>query len=93
MIVMKFWEGMVLSLSSFLFGIILAYVHVFFTSGSLFKPVLKGWSVLYPDFKLTPFIDAYQVAILFFLAVVPYLVATIIPAWRAAITEPDMVMR
>ena len=29
-ILMKFWEGMVVSLSSFLAGIILAYIHVFF---------------------------------------------------------------
>jgi ABC-type lipoprotein release transport system permease subunit len=92
-ILMKFWEGMTVSLSSFLSGIILAYVHVFFTSGVLFEPVLKGWSVLYPAFKLTPFIDAYQVATLFFLTVVPYTAATIIPSWRAATIDPDAVMR
>ncbi len=41
-ILMKFWEGMAVSLSAFLAGIILAYVHVFFASSSLFEPVLKG---------------------------------------------------
>lgn len=92
-ILMKFWEGAVISLSSFFAGIILAYVHVFFTSSSLFKPVLMGWSVLYPEFRLTPFIDAYQVATLFFLVVLPYTVATIVPSWRAATVDPDSVMR
>jgi lipoprotein-releasing system permease protein len=92
-ILMKFWEGVVLSLSSFLLGIVLAYVHVFFTSSILFEPVLKGWSVLYPDFKLVPFIDAYQISTLFFLTVMPYTVATIIPSWRAATVDPDSVMR
>ena len=38
---MKFWEGLVVSLSSFLMGLVLAYVHVFFTSFMLFEPVLK----------------------------------------------------
>jgi lipoprotein-releasing system permease protein len=90
---MKFWEGLVVSLSSFLMGIVLAYVHVFFTSFMLFEPVLKGWAVLYPAFKITPFIDGAQVASLFFLTVVPYTVATIIPSWRAAIVDPDSVMR
>ncbi len=90
---MKFWEGLVVSLSSFLMGIVLAYVHVFFTSFILFEPVLKGWAVLYPEFKITPFIDGSQVASLFFLTVVPYTVATIIPSWRAAIVDPDSVMR
>ncbi len=92
-IVMKFWEGMVISLSSFLTGILFAYVHVFFTSSILFEPALKGWAVLYPQFKLVPFIDASQVATLFFLTVVPYTVATIIPSWRAATVDPDAVMR
>ena len=92
-ILMKFWEGLVISLSSFLAGIILAYIHVFLASSILFEPVLKGWAVLYPQFKLTPFIDASQVAALFFLTVFPYTVATIIPSWRAATVDPDSVMR
>jgi ABC-type lipoprotein release transport system permease subunit len=66
---------------------------VFFTSSFLFEPALKGWAVLYPRFKAVPFIDPFQLAILSFLAVVPYLVATIIPAWRAATVDPDSVMR
>lgn len=92
-ILMKFWEGTVISLTSFLAGMILAYLHVFFSSAALFEPVLKGWAVLYPQFRLLPHINAYQVATLFFLTVVPYTTATIIPTWRAAIVDPDSVMR
>jgi len=92
-ILMKFWEGTVISLTSFLTGLIFAYVHVFFSSAALFEPVLKGWAVLYPQFRLVPFINAYQVATLFFLTVVPYTTATIVPTWRAAIVDPDSVMR
>ena len=92
-ILMKFWEGMTISLSSFLSGIILAYFHVFLTSSVLFEPALKGWAVLYPQFKLTPFIDASQIVTLFFLTVVPYTVATIVPSWRAATVDPDSIMR
>ena len=90
---MKFWEGMVVSLSSFFIGVILAYFHIFYASATFFEPVLKGWSVLYPDFRLTPFISGYQIAILFFFTVIPYTVATIIPAWRAATIDPDVIMR
>ncbi len=92
-ILMKFWEGMVVSLTSFLSGALLAYGHVFFASSVLFEPALKGWAVLYPQFKPIPFIDASQLAALFFLTVVPYTVATIIPSWRAATVDPDSVMR
>ena len=92
-LLMKFWEGAVISLSSFLAGILLAYVHVFFTPVLLFGPVLKGWSTLYPEFRLVPFIDPFQIATLFSLTVVPYTVATIIPSWHAATIDPDSVMR
>jgi ABC-type lipoprotein release transport system permease subunit len=92
-IAVKAYEGLLVSLFSFTTGILAAYGHVFFFSAFLFVPALKGWSVLYPSFRITPFIDPYQVAVLFFLTVVPYTVATIIPSWRAAIIDPDSVMR
>jgi ABC-type lipoprotein release transport system permease subunit len=92
-LLVKFWEGAAVSLSSFLMGILLAYVHIFLTSSVLFEPVLKGWAVLYPSFKLTPFINAYQLATLFFLTVIPYTTATIVPSWRSATIDPDSVMR
>ncbi len=92
-IAMKSWEGIAVSLSAFLIGLSLAYVHVFFTSGTLFEPVLKGWAVLYPRFHPVPFIDPYQVATLFFLTVAPYTVATVIPSWGAATIDPDTIMR
>ncbi len=89
----KIWEGLVVSLSAFSTGVLLGYAHVFFTGARLFEPVLKGWAVLYPQFKLIPFIDGSQLVSLFFLSVVPYAVATVIPSWRAAIVDPDTVMR
>jgi len=92
-ILMKFWEGAIVSLSAFFGGVILAYVHVFFTGSLVFEPALKGWSSLYPNFDLTPFINAEQLTTLFFLTVVPYTVATIVPIWRAATIDPDSAMR
>jgi ABC-type lipoprotein release transport system permease subunit len=90
---MKLWEGAVLSLSAFLIGYLAAYLHVFQFSAGLFEPVLKGWAVLYPDFRPVPFVDGIQLATLFFFTVFPYTVATIIPIWRSAVADPDAVMR
>ncbi len=90
---MKFWEGAIISLSSFMLGYLAAYLHIFYSSAALFEPVLKGWAVLYPEFQLLPLVDGIQIATLFFFTVLPYTVATIIPIWRAAITDPDTVMR
>lgn len=92
-LLLKFWEGIVISLTAFLLGTVLAYGHVFFLSAPLFAQALKGWSVIYPSFQLVPVVDAYQLAVLFFLTVVPYTTATIIPCWRAATIDTDAAMR
>lgn len=90
---MKFWEGLLISLTAFLTGFVAAYLHVFYWGATLFEPVLKGWSVLYPRFQLAPQIDGLSLATLFFFTVVPYTVAVMVPIWRAATTDPDAVMR
>lgn len=92
-LLLKFWEGMVISLTAFLLGTVLAYGYVFFLSAPLFSQALKGWSIIYPRFQLVPVVDAYQLAVLFFLTVVPYTTATVIPCWRAATIDPDAAMR
>jgi lipoprotein-releasing system permease protein len=90
---MKFWEGFVISLTSFLGGILLAYCHVYFFGATLFGPALKGWSVIYPEFRLVPFIEPYQIATLMAVTVIPYIASTIIPSWKASITDPDEIVR
>lgn len=90
---MKFWEGAVVSLTAFFVGVILAYLHVFLLSSVVFEAALKGWSTLYPQFQLTPFVNAAQLTTLFFLTVVPYTTATVVPIWRAATLDPDTAMR
>lgn len=90
---MKVWEGLLISLTAFLLGFIAAYIHVFHFGAAVFEPILKGWSVLYPKFALLPAVDGLQVATLFFFTVFPYTAAVLVPIWRAAITDPDAVMR
>ena len=92
-LLMKFWEGAVISLTAYLSAVLLAYVHVFFLSASLFEHTLKGWSVLFPKYRLVPALDGYQLTVLFFLTVLPYTAATLVPSWRAATVDPDAAMR
>jgi ABC-type lipoprotein release transport system permease subunit len=90
---MKLWEGVLLSATAFLAGYGLAWLHVFYWGAPLFEPVLKGWSVLYPRFTVAPDVDSAQIATLFFLTVLPYVAATLVPVWRAATLDPDEVIR
>jgi ABC-type lipoprotein release transport system permease subunit len=90
---MKFWEGACVSLVGYLLGVTLGYAHVFVFDSAVFEPALKGWSVLYPEFRLTPVIEFSDLGVLFALTVLPYTAATVVPSWKASVAEPDMVMR
>lgn len=92
-LVMKFWEGIVVSLTAFLLGAIAGFVHVFFLDATVLAHIIKGWSVLFPELRLRPHVDVYQLLTLGFLTIVPYVASTVIPSWKAAVTDPETVMR
>jgi ABC-type lipoprotein release transport system permease subunit len=92
-LLLKFWEGFVISVTALLLGLIIAYCHVFYGQAGLLAVVLKGWSVLFPQFHLVPYIDVYQLCTLAVITVAPYMASTLIPSWKAAVTDPDSVMR
>jgi ABC-type lipoprotein release transport system permease subunit len=92
-LLVKFWEGVVVSLTAFAVGALAAYAHVYLGHAALLRPALEGWSALYPDLDLAPTVSALEIATLLFLTVVPYTVATIVPSWRAATADPDAIMR
>ncbi len=90
---LKFWEGIAISLTALLLGLTAAYLHVFHLGATVLAPVLKGWSVLFPSFSFVPYVDLYQVFVLGFLTVAPYVASTVVPSWKAAVTDPETVMR
>jgi lipoprotein-releasing system permease protein len=92
-ILLKIYEAVAVSLAAFVLGAVLAAAALALPQPLTVLPALLGWSTLYPAFRPALAVGAYQVTTLFFLAVFPYLVATVIPAWRAATTDPDLVMR
>jgi hypothetical protein len=92
-VLLKCYEALGVSGAAFLLGGALAVASLALPRPFAVLPALLGWSTLYPPFRPGAAVGAYQVATLFFLVVFPYLVATLIPAWRAATTDPDLVMR
>lgn len=90
---LKCWEGLIIALSSFMLGITLGFVHIFFFDAFILAAVIKGWSVLFPVFDLTPYLNLFHIFIMGFLSVIPYMACTVLPTWKAAVADPETVMR
>ncbi len=89
----RFWESTLVSALAFILGCTAAYFHVAFFDATLLKPVMVGWSVIHPPFKLLPSVTLADLMLIFTFTVLPYLGATVIPAWRCSTVPPDSVIR
>jgi len=89
----KFWEGLILSGVSSLAGILLAYAYIYWLRAPGLKEIFFGWSTIYPSFQLIPDADPKFLILIITTTVVPYMAVTVFPAWKAAITDPDVVIR
>jgi len=90
---LKFWEGVIISLTAFLAGTLISYLHIFYFDAALLAAVIKGWSTLFPAFSLAPDINVFHLLVVGFFTVVPYVASTLFPSWKTAVTDPDMIMR
>lgn len=74
-------------------GISTAIVFDFVLGAPLLANYLLGWDLVLLNGGLPLVISVEAVFGAYFVSVIPILVATVIPAWRNAITEPDSVLR
>ena len=89
----KLWEGLILSGISSLAGILMAYAYIYWLRAPGLKEIFIGWSTIYPSFQLMPDVDFKFLSLIITISVVPYLAVTVFPAWKAAVTDPDAIMR
>jgi ABC-type lipoprotein release transport system permease subunit len=89
----RFWESCLVSALAFIIGCTGAYIHIAFFEASLLKPVMVGWSVIHPSFRLLPSVTLANLLLIFSFSVLPYLAATVIPAWRCSTVPADSVIR
>ena len=88
----RFWESVVISILSFTVGYTAAWAHVLWFDGFMFMPVLLGWSVLRPPLTLLPVFRLADLVLIFSISILPYLAATVMPAWRSALVRPDSIV-
>lgn len=89
----KFYEGVIVSLFSFMAGLMLALAFVYIFHAPLIRDIFSGFSTLKTPFELPFIFDVQTLALLFFISVPFYIGAIIIPSWRSAILDADEVMR
>jgi len=89
----KFIEGGLISLFSFFLGTGIALYYVYAMQAPVLRNLFTGAGRLKPTFDLIPVIDLQIYFLIFVLTVPIYIMATIIPSWKAAIIDADEVMR
>ncbi len=89
---LRFCESSVISSLAFLLGYSCAWAHVTMTNAILLRPVLLGWSVLQPSYTFLPPLLLSDFLLIFVCSFVPYLAATIVPAWRSGAIRAETVI-
>jgi ABC-type lipoprotein release transport system permease subunit len=89
----KLLESVLVALVASSLGLAIAYAWVFPLGAPGLRPTLAGWSVLYPEGTLTPAVDLAELVSLALGVVAPFVGLSIVPAWRAASTDPMAGMR
>lgn len=89
---LRFWESAVVGLVAFLGGYSLAWIHIAFFDAVLLKPVMLGWSVLRPTPALFPPFQITDFLLIAAFSIIPYMAATIVPAWKSGMVRPDTVI-
>jgi ABC-type lipoprotein release transport system permease subunit len=89
----KFYEASIISVFSFLMGLVLAFCFVYILQAPILRDVFSGYSELKPMFRVPFVLDIQTIILVFFLSVPIYIASIIIPSWRIATMDADEVMR
>ena len=90
---LKLGENFVVAFSSYILGVILAYIYVFVFNAPLLKNIFLGYKNLSNEVTFAFALDLSVLGLIFLAFVVPFLLAVLIPVYRVAITESSEVMR
>ncbi len=89
----RFLETLILGFVAATVGIFMAVFYDAYLGAPVLRDFMLGWSAVYPGYPLPLNISGSTVLILYAAAIFPLFIGSLIPAWKSAITEPDVAMR
>jgi len=89
----RLMESIILGVISASIGVFLAIAYDLYLGAPIIKDFMLGWASVYPTFPLPMYVQLSSVAVLYAVALFPLLVGSLVPAWKSAVTEPDVAMR
>ena len=89
----RMWESGIVGAIGAALGIVLGYVHAFVLGAPGISGALFGWSALHAELSLAPAVDGAQVLAILGAIVIPFVAVSVVPAWRAAMLDPDRLLR
>lgn len=92
-ILWKLIESSFVAIAGFLSGFIVSYIYLYIFNAPLLLEILLGSENLAHGYKLAPLLPFETIATVFLLLVPIYTVATIFPAWRAAVIDTHEALR
>jgi len=88
----KLLESVILALLGTFGGMLLGLGYLALDAPGI-KQYFLGWATVYPEFPLPVHMSVSSLFLLLVIGVFPLVVATVVPAWRAGIIEPDEAIR
>ena len=89
---LKFYETLIVVVSSFILGVVLAYLYVFVLDAPLLQQIFLGGANLANSVEFVPTIKFGILGSVFLFFAVPFFAAVLIPVWRIAVTPPKEAM-
>jgi len=90
---LKLSENFIIAVSSYMLGVIFAYIYVYVFNAPLIKEIFLGFNNLKNSVAFSPNIDISSLVLIFLIFIIPFMLVILIPVWRIAISEPAEVMR
>ncbi len=85
---LKLFESLIIGISAFMLGVVLAYIFVFVFDAPLFRDIFLGFGNLTHSYDFHPNLDLGLIMTIFIFFITSFVASLLIPIWKIAITDP-----